>query len=83
MLPRETVCNDMFVMTQAKTGIYGCRDVPVGYTMRQRNRLLLTGWSLVRIRPGEPNKINVARAARCQIAQQAAFGAAKAAGDTA
>ena len=23
MLPRETVCNDMFVMTQAKTGIYG------------------------------------------------------------
>jgi len=31
----------------------------------------------IRIQEGEPNKVNVTRAARCQIAQQAAFGAAK------
>jgi hypothetical protein len=31
------------------------RDAPVNFTMKQVVRLLLTGWSLVRIRPGEPN----------------------------
>jgi hypothetical protein len=36
-------------------GFFGM-DAPVCAPMRRQRHLLLTGWSMVRIRPGEPNK---------------------------
>ncbi|SIT53164.1 hypothetical protein BQ8794_100055 [Mesorhizobium prunaredense] len=47
--PRYSRCGE----SQGIQGIL-LLDEPVCYTMRGKPKLLLTGWSLVRIRPGEP-----------------------------
>ena len=40
-----------------KDGSFSLRDAPVNSAMRHPPKPLLTGWSLVRIRPGEPSNI--------------------------